>query len=117
MKIFSSRVKNLWRKALGDFKDTELVHLAELKGKRVVDVIHELAYVRTSSSVYPHHVIRTTINAKIKALKKLDIEATIVFDGIPASAKKRENERRQKDSTSSREQYMRCLDKRCFNNR
>lgn len=113
-------VKELWRKALGDFRDEELTNIESLPDKNVVvdtsawvhklDGIHEVAYARTSEPVYPHVAIRHSIAAKRRALVKLGLNPIFVFDGkSPGNMKKREIARRHKKSISARENYHKAI--------
>lgn len=60
-------VKELWRKALGDFRNEDVTMIDKLKDESVVvdtsawvhklDGIFEVAYARTSVPIYPHIVL------------------------------------------------------------
>ena len=114
-------VKELWRKALGDFRDKDLVLLESLSDKRVVvdtsawvhklDGIYEVAYARTSTPIYPHCTLKYSFAAKNRALTKLGMKPIFVFDGKSPNMKKRENARRHNNSMIAREQYQQCVDK------
>ena len=108
-------MKELWKKALGDFKEKDLVLLELFLDERVVvdksawvhklDDIYEVAYAHTSTPIYPHCALKHSFAAKNRALTKLGMKPMFVFDGKLPNMKKRDNAQRHNNSITACEQY------------
>ncbi|EJK46761.1 hypothetical protein THAOC_34559 [Thalassiosira oceanica] len=108
-------VKQLWRQALGNCRDSTPLLLKELGGLTFavdvsswvhkLDVVHEVAYARTSTPTYPHKAVQYYFLSKHTALTDLGIKLIYVFDGVSPDMKKNENLRRQGESRSARDEY------------
>ena len=116
-------VKNLWCKALGIFREQDVVKLDSLADKCVVidtsawmhklDTIHEVAYAWTSSPVYAHYIIKCNFEAKYRALEELGITPIFVFDEILPNVKKRESRRCRQNLVLAADQYRLHLENLC----
>lgn len=112
-------VKDLWKVALGKFRDMPPSKLQFLHGKRVavdvskfvhqLDQIHEVAYARTATPIYPALPMKLSLKAKYRSLRVLDFTCVFVFDGKSPDTKKVENEKRRKALSEARESYMALL--------
>ena len=108
-------VKELWTKALGQFRDEDLRYLHSLADKRVVidtsawvhrlDPRHDVAYARSSEPCYAALGVKTSFAAKHRAMTELGFKCIYVFDGKTPDIKKLENERRRKEAEHAKVEY------------